>query len=123
MCRAPTFDDHVYMDWFLRIIFPSIGKYVTSHFPQTEEEALQVALKYDLIYAQSSYVYTVYRIFPNLVVPIHWGNLTSPMISLDLFHIRILTLPWVMVSHREGPTPLALIPLLAACIQDKAQLI
>ena len=47
------------MDWFLRSLLPPIGKYVASHFPQTKEAALQIALKYDLIYAQSGYVYTV----------------------------------------------------------------
>ena len=47
------------MDWFLRSLFPSIGKYDASHFPQTKEAFLQIALKYELIYVQSSYVYTV----------------------------------------------------------------
>ena len=47
------------MDWFLRTLPAPIGKDVASHFPQTEEAALQIALKYDLIYAQSGYVYTV----------------------------------------------------------------
>ena len=47
------------MDWFLRSLLPPIGKYFASHFPQTEEATLQIALKYDLIYAQSGYVYTV----------------------------------------------------------------
>jgi len=51
MCRAPEFEDHVYMDWFLRSILAPIGKDISSHFPQSEEEALQVDLKYDLIYA------------------------------------------------------------------------
>ena len=36
-----------------------IEKDVASHFPQNEEAALQIALKYDLIYAQSGYAYTV----------------------------------------------------------------
>ena len=30
---------------------------IASHFPQTKEAALQIALKYDLIYAQSGYAY------------------------------------------------------------------
>ena len=47
------------MDWFLHTLLPPIGKDIASHFPQTEEAALQIALKYDLIYAQSGYVYTV----------------------------------------------------------------
>ena len=54
------------MDWFLRSLLPPIGKDVASHFPQTKEAALQIALKYDLIYAQSGYVYTV---LPNLPKP------------------------------------------------------
>ena len=54
------------MDWFLHTLLASIGKYVASHFPQTEEAALQIALKYDLIYAQSGYVYTI---LPDLPKP------------------------------------------------------
>lgn len=51
MCRDRKFEDRVYMDWFLRTLLPPIGKYVTSHFPQTKEQAIQIALKYDMIYA------------------------------------------------------------------------
>ena len=47
------------MDWFLRSLLSPIGKDVASHFPQTEEDALQMALKYDLIYAQTGYDHTV----------------------------------------------------------------
>ena len=54
------------MDWFLHSLLPPIGKDVASHFPQTKEAALQIALKYDLIYAQSGYVYTV---LPDLPKP------------------------------------------------------
>ena len=60
------------MDCILRSLFPSIGKDVESHFPQTKEEALQVALKYDLIYAQSRYVYTI---LPDLPRP---GDAKAP---------------------------------------------
>ena len=59
LCRAPTFEDRVYMGWFLRSLLPAIRKDVASHFPQTEEATLQIVSKYDLIYAQSGYVYTV----------------------------------------------------------------
>ena len=45
---------------------PAIGKDVASHFPQTEEAALQIALKYDLIYAQSGYFYAVLPDLPRL---------------------------------------------------------
>lgn len=54
------------MDWFPRSLLPAIGKDVASHFLQTEESTLQIALQYDLIYAQSGYVYTV---LPNLPRP------------------------------------------------------
>ena len=54
------------MDWFLRSLLPPIGKDVASHFPQTEEAALQIALKYDPIYTQSGYVYTVLPDLPRL---------------------------------------------------------
>ena len=54
------------MDWFLRTLLAPIGKDVASHFPQTEEAALQIALKYDLIYAQSGYVYIVLPNLPRL---------------------------------------------------------
>ena len=40
LCRVPTFEDHVYMDWFLRSLFPTIGEDFASHFPQAEETAL-----------------------------------------------------------------------------------
>lgn len=39
------------MVWFLRFLLAPISKDVVSHFPQSEEDALQVALKFDLIYA------------------------------------------------------------------------
>ena len=54
------------MDWFLRSLLLAIDKDVASHFPQTEEASLKIALKYDMIYAQSGYVYTV---LPNLRRP------------------------------------------------------
>ena len=54
------------MDWFLCSLLPTIGKDFASHFPQTEEATLQIALKYDLIYGQSGYVYTI---LPDLPKP------------------------------------------------------
>jgi len=44
------------MDWFLILLLPPIGKDFTSKFPQKKEYVLQIALKYDLIYAQSVYL-------------------------------------------------------------------
>ena len=60
------------MDWFLCSLLAPIGKDVASHFPQTKEATLQIALKYDLIYAQSGYVYTV---LPDLLRP---GGTNAP---------------------------------------------
>lgn len=59
MCCAPPFEDNVFLDWFLMTLLAPIFKDVTSHFPQTEEEALYNALRYDLIYSQYSYVFIV----------------------------------------------------------------
>lgn len=64
--QAPTFEDHVYMDYFLRSLFPTIRKDVTSYVPQTEEVALQISLKYDMIYAQLGYFYTILPDLPRL---------------------------------------------------------
>ena len=60
------------MDWFLPSLLAPIGKDVSSHFPQIEEATLQIALKYDLIYAQSGYVYTI---LPDLPRP---GGANAP---------------------------------------------
>jgi len=56
----------VYLNWFLRTLLSPIAKDAMSHFPKKEEESLQTALRYDLIYAQSGYVYTI---MPNLPHP------------------------------------------------------
>lgn len=56
------------MDWFLRSLLAPIAKYVASHFPQSNEDELQVALKFDLIYAQSSYVYIVIPDLPRSAI-------------------------------------------------------
>ena len=61
------------MDWFLRSLLAPIGKDVTSHFPQTEEATLQIALKYELIYAQSGYVYIVLPDLPRPGGTNTWG--------------------------------------------------
>ena len=80
------------MDWFLCTLLAPIGKDFTSHLPQTEEVALQIALKYDLIYAQSGYVYTVLP-DPDPVALTHRGHLMPPMVLLELSLIHPLNLP------------------------------
>ena len=54
------------MDLFLRFLLDPIEKYVVSYFPPSEGEALQIDLKFDLIYAQLGYVYTVIPDLPQL---------------------------------------------------------
>ena len=53
------------MDWFLRSLLPTIRKDVSLNFPQIEEVTLQIVLKYDLIYTQFGYVYTVLPDLPS----------------------------------------------------------
>lgn len=66
MCHAPPFEDHVYLNWFLRTLLAPIAKDVAFHFPEREEEALQTTLRYDLIYSQSGYLYTIIRVLTHL---------------------------------------------------------
>ena len=55
------------LDWFLKSLVSILAKDVASTFPQTEEEAINKAQQYDLIYAQSGYLYTV---IPNASRPV-----------------------------------------------------
>ena len=96
-----------------------MGKYVMSHFPHTEEEALQTALRYDLIYAQFDYVYTIIPYLPVLEVSMHQGHLMPPMLLLEPFHILRHILSILMVIRRGAPVPpthMAL--LLATCFSN-----
>ena len=47
------------MDWFLKTLLPPIAKGVTSEHPQSKEDAILKAQQFDLIYAQSRYLYTI----------------------------------------------------------------
>ena len=47
------------MDWLLKTFLPPIAKDVASERPQSEEEAILKAQQFDLIYAQSGYLYTI----------------------------------------------------------------
>ena len=49
----------IFLDWFLKTLLPSITKDIASGHPQSEEEAILKAQQFDLIYAQSGYLYTV----------------------------------------------------------------
>jgi hypothetical protein len=59
LCKVETTKEQC-LDWFLKSLIPLLAKYVTSTFPQIEEATINKAQQYDLIYAQSGYLYTVY---------------------------------------------------------------
>jgi hypothetical protein len=70
LCKAETTKQQC-LDWFLRSLVSLLGKDVASTFPQSEEEAISKAQQYDLIYAQSGYLYTV---LPDLPKPTPFGQ-------------------------------------------------
>jgi hypothetical protein len=70
LCKVETTKEQC-LDWFLKSLISLLAKYVASTFPQTEEEAINKAQHYDLIYAQSRYLYTV---LPNALRPIPFGQ-------------------------------------------------
>ena len=53
LCKIQL-DDRIFLDWFLKTLLPPIEKDIAS-----EEEAILKAQQFDLIYAQSGYLYTV----------------------------------------------------------------
>jgi len=111
---VPPFEDHVYLEWFPRSILSPIGKHVVSHFPRTEEEALQTTLRYDLIYSKSSYVYTSIPDLPHLGSANTLGASHVIDVSLDLFHTLCHILNKVMATCRGVLVPPTLMPLLLA---------
>jgi hypothetical protein len=70
LCKAETTKQQC-LEWFLRSLVSLLGKDVASTFPQSEEEAISKAQQYDLIYAQSGYLYTV---LPDLPKPVPFGQ-------------------------------------------------
>ena len=56
----------IFLDWFLKTLLPPIAKDVTSEHPQSKEEAILKSQQFDLIYAQSGYMYTVIPDAPRL---------------------------------------------------------
>jgi hypothetical protein len=69
LCKVETIKEQR-LDWFLKSLVSVISKDVASTFPQTEEEAINKAQHFDLIYAQSSYLYKVFLDAPR---PIPFG--------------------------------------------------
>jgi hypothetical protein len=76
LCKAETTKEQC-LDWFLKSFVSIISKDVSSTFPQLEEEAIIKAQQFNLIYAQSIYLYTV---LPDAPRPIPFG-LDKPGIS------------------------------------------
>ena len=58
LCKIQL-DNKIFLDWFLETFLPPISKDVASKRPQSEEEAILKAQQFDLIYAQSGYLYTI----------------------------------------------------------------
>ena len=58
LCKIQL-DDRIFLDQFLKNLLLAIAKDVTSKHPQSEEEAILKVQQFDLIYAQSGYLYTV----------------------------------------------------------------
>ena len=58
LCKIKL-DDRIFLDWFLKSLLPIIAKDVASERPQSEEEAILKAQQFNLIYAQSGYLYTI----------------------------------------------------------------
>ena len=56
----------IFLDWFLKTLLPPIAKDVAYEHPQSEEEAILKAQQFDLIYAQSGYLYTIILDVPRL---------------------------------------------------------
>jgi galactose-1-phosphate uridylyltransferase len=58
LCKEETTKEHL-LDWFLKSFVSIIPKDVASTFPQLEEEEINKAQQFYLIYSQSSYLYIV----------------------------------------------------------------
>ena len=58
LCKIQL-DDKIFLDWFLKNLLPPIAKDVTFEQTQTEEEAILKTQQLDLVYTQSSYLYTI----------------------------------------------------------------
>ena len=66
MCKVETTKEQR-LDWFLKSLIHVIANDAASTFTQSKEEAISKAQQFDLIYAQSGYLYIV---FPDAPRPI-----------------------------------------------------
>jgi hypothetical protein len=70
LCKAETTKEQR-LDWFLNSLVSILAKDVASTFPQSEEEAINKAQQFDVIYAQLGYLYTV---LPDAPRPVPFGQ-------------------------------------------------
>jgi hypothetical protein len=70
LCKVETTKEQG-LDWFLKSLVPVIAKDVSSNFPQSEDESIIKYQYFDLIYAQSGYLYTI---LPDAPKPIPFGQ-------------------------------------------------
>jgi hypothetical protein len=70
LCKEETTKEQR-LDWFLILLVPVIAKDRAFTFPQSEEESINKDQQFDLIYAQSCYLYTI---FPDANRPIPFGQ-------------------------------------------------
>ena len=89
------------MDWFLKTLLPPIAKDIASERPQSKEEAIK-AQQFDLIYAQSGYLYTVILDAPRLSTSYH----DAPRES----HVVDRIIGSVSQQPQPRPTPPAITP-------------
>ena len=101
LCKI-RLDDMIFLDWFLKTLLPPIAKDITSEHPQSKEEAILKAQQFDLIYAQSGYLYNVIPDAP------HAG--TSYRDAPRASHAIDSIIGSVSHQPQHRPTPLALPP-------------
>ena len=90
------------MDWFLKTLLLPIEKDVASECPQSKEEAILKAQQFDLIYAQSGYLYTI---IPDAPHPS-----TSYHDALGASHTMDDIIPLVSQQPQPQLTPLSITP-------------
>jgi hypothetical protein len=76
LCKEKTTKEKR-LDWFLKSLVPVISKDVASTFTQSKEKDIIKAQQFDLIYAQSGYLYTI---FPDAPRPLPFGQ-EKPRVS------------------------------------------
>jgi hypothetical protein len=66
LCKANTTPQQC-LNWFLKSLVSLLAKDVAATFPQSEEEAISKTQQFELIYAQSGYLYMLLSDAPILV--------------------------------------------------------